>query len=94
MITQPTLDGLGAAAKCSSRRSSVRRVVKPLPEFPERFEGGGRRDLSVDLHRDGDLAVPQDLHGNTRMHIERCQQGGHRDAAIEAPVKVARLDRW
>jgi hypothetical protein len=26
------------------------------------------------LHRQGDLAVPQDLHGHTRVHVEGGQQ--------------------
>jgi hypothetical protein len=48
---------------------------EPLTEFRWRLAGRGRDDLGVDLHRDGDLAVPQDLHGDTRMDIECCQQG-------------------
>src|SRR5437879_10855136 len=35
-------------------------AVEPLAELPERGAGGGRGYLGVDLHRDGDLAVPQD----------------------------------
>ena len=71
------------------------------------LSGGGRGNLGVDLHRDGDLAVPQDAHGDTRMDVERGQQRGaglsgamdgdpgdtgSDDAAIEAPPEVARLD--
>jgi hypothetical protein len=43
---------------------------EPLTEFRQRFAGRGRDDLGVDLHRDGDLAVPQDLHGDTRVDIQ------------------------
>jgi hypothetical protein len=48
--------------------------VKPLSELLERLAGGSRGDLGVDLHRDGDLAMPQDLHREARMHVERSQQ--------------------
>ena len=36
--------------------------------------GGSRGYLGVDLHSDGDLAVPQDLHGHARVDIESRQQ--------------------
>jgi hypothetical protein len=41
-----------------------------LPNTYERLAGGRGRYLGVDLHGDGDLAVPQDLHGNTWMDFE------------------------
>src|SRR5215475_2790047 len=110
---KPVVNDLGAAAMCSSHRSGVmpvrhRSIIKPLSELPKRLTSGGWRDLGVDLHRDGDLAMPQDLHGNPRMHVERSQQGAaglpgavardpgnarHRNTAVEATVKVARLNR-
>ena len=68
----------------------------------------GRGHLGVDLHRDRDLAVPHVLHGHARMHIQGGQQRATRftgamqgdlghspfdDAAFEAAVEVARLNR-
>jgi hypothetical protein len=38
--------------------------------------GGNGGSFGVDLHRDGDLAVPQDAHGDSRMDVERGQQRG------------------
>ena len=49
-------------------------AAEPLAEFLQRVAGGSRGNLGADLHRDGDLAVPQDLHGYTRMYVQRCQQ--------------------
>jgi len=40
-----------------------------LAELLERVPGGSGGDLGVDLHRDRDLAVPQDLHSYTRVHV-------------------------
>lgn len=45
-------------------------AAQPLPELLERIAGCGRRYLGVDLHRDGDLGVPQNLHRNARMYVE------------------------
>ena len=45
-------------------------LFEQLAEFAERLAGGRGRYLGVDLHGDGDLAVPQDLHGNTWMDFE------------------------
>ena len=82
--------------------------VEPLAELLERLAGGGRGDLGVDLHRDGDLAVPQDLHREARVHVERGQQRaaclagpvhgdrgnlGGGDTPGEAAVEVPRLNR-
>lgn len=79
-----------------------------MSELAERFAGGGRGYLCLDLHRDGDLTVPQDLHGDARVYVRSCQQGpaglpgavdgnsrhlGGSDAPAEAAVDVARLDR-
>ena len=50
-------------------------AAQPLAELLERITGVGRGYLGVDLHRDGDLAVPQDLHRYARMHVESGQQG-------------------
>ena len=83
-------------------------AAQPLTELLERIASGGRGYLGVDRHRDGDLAVPQDLHRHARMHVERRQQGpaglpgavdgdpghsGFDDAAIEAAAEVSRLQR-
>jgi hypothetical protein len=58
----------------------LRSCAKPLSELLERSAGGGRRYLGVDLHRDGDLAVPQDLHRHARMHLKCRQQRPARPA--------------
>ena len=44
--------------------------AKPPAELPECAAGGSRGNLGVDLHRDGDLAVPKDLHGHPGMHVK------------------------
>jgi hypothetical protein len=60
---------------CSSKVQQRQRLrVQPPAELLERVAGGSRGDLGVDLHRDGDLAVPQDLHGHARVDIESHQQ--------------------
>ena len=56
-----------------------------MSELAERFAGGGRGYLCLDLHRDGDLTVPQDLHSVARVYVQSasvarvyvrsCQQG-------------------
>lgn len=66
------------------------------------------RGSGVDLHRDSDLAVPQDAHRDSRVDVERGQQRsaglagavngdpghpGGNDAAAEATAEVTRLDR-
>src|SRR5579862_8947121 len=81
-------------------------AAQPLPELLERVAGGGRGNLGIDLHRDSNLAVPEDLHRYARMHVEGGQQRtaclagavdrdprhlGLDDAAIEAAVEVSRL---
>ena len=55
---------------CSSKVQQRGSLAEPLPEFHEGVAGGGRGDLCVDLHRQGDLAVPQDLHRDARVHVE------------------------
>ena len=67
-----------------------------------------RGDLRVDLHRDRELGVPEDLHRDPGMHVQVDQQRGagapgvvHGDppdagrvaAAVPGAVEVARLDR-
>ncbi len=49
-------------------------AAKPLAKPLERVPGGGRGDLGVDLHRHGDLAVPQDLHGYTWVYVQGGKQ--------------------
>lgn len=86
-----------------SSKSSVR-IVQPLPELPKRFARNSRGRLGVDLHRDRDLAVPKDLHGHTRMYVQRRQQRAARlpravptdlgyfslnNAAVETAIEVA-----
>jgi hypothetical protein len=40
------------------------------PRRTERGAGSGRANLCIDLHCDGDLAVPQDPHGHTGMRVQ------------------------
>ena len=40
-----------------------------VAELAERFACRRGHDLGVNLHRDGDLAVPQDLHGHARVDV-------------------------
>jgi len=49
-------------------------IVKLATKSLEGLPGHFGRDLGVDLHRDADPAVPQDLHGDARMHVERGQK--------------------
>src|SRR5215471_19632716 len=100
---------LGAAPKCSSSVVQQQRsVAEPLSELLERCTGGGRGYLGVDLHRECDLAVPKDLHGDAGVNLKGGQQRsacpagavhcdlgnpGLCDATVEAAVEVARLDR-
>ena len=44
--------------------------AKPSCKLPERSAGRSRGYLGVDLHRDRDLAVPEDLHRHARMHLK------------------------
>jgi hypothetical protein len=44
-------------------------------ELLESVAGSGRGNLGADLHRDGDLAVSQDLHGYTRVHVQGGRKG-------------------
>ena len=53
---------------------SSARLAQPLPQFVQSFASSSRGNFGVDLHRDGDLAVSKDLHGHTRMHLQRRQQ--------------------
>jgi divalent metal cation (Fe/Co/Zn/Cd) transporter len=45
--------------------------IRAAPQPPERLAFAGIRCLAVNLHRDADLAVPQDLHCDPGLHIER-----------------------
>jgi hypothetical protein len=45
-----------------------------LSQAAQRVTGAGTGDLGVDLHRDGNLAVPQDLYSDARVCIERSEQ--------------------
>jgi len=45
-----------------------------LAELLERVPGGGGGDLGVDLHRDSNLAVSQDLHSYARVHVQGSKQ--------------------
>jgi hypothetical protein len=69
--------------------------------------GTSRGNLGADLHRDHDLAVPQDLLGHARMNVEGSQQRpaglpgavdgdprhlGLGEAAVEAAAEVPRLE--
>ena len=82
-------------------------AAQPLAELVERITGGGRGYLGVDLHRDGDLAVPTDLHRHARVHVQSSQQRpaglpgavhgdgrhlGGGNAPLETAVEVPRLD--
>jgi hypothetical protein len=49
-------------------------VAQGLAEPPERVLGGLVGHLSVDLHRDRELGMPQDAHRDTRVNIERGQE--------------------
>ena len=83
-------------------------LAEPLAEFHEGVAGGGRGDLGVDLNRQSNLAVPQNLHRDARVHVEGGKQrsaclpcavhgdlGDFRpgDTAVKAAAEVARLDR-
>jgi len=59
--------------------------VEPLPELPERVAGSSRGHFGVDLHRDGDLAGPQDLHGDPWVNVKGGQQ---RAAGLPVPCTV------
>ena len=93
-----------ATVSCAAAPS----CTEPLAQLLERVASGSGGHFGVDLHGDGDLAVPQDLHGHARMDVKRREQlaacpvramhrdgrdTGLNDAAVEAAVEVARLDR-
>jgi len=48
--------------------------VEALAEQFERVAGGLGWGLAVDVHGDSDLGVPQDLHGDPGVDIQRHQQ--------------------
>ena len=50
--------------------------------LPEPGAGGSRGYLGVDLHRDGALAVPQDLHGYAWVDVAGCRHGPARLPAL------------
>lgn len=81
-------------------------MVEPVAQPPERVPGYLVRNLSVDLHRERDPAVPKDGHRDARVNVERGQERAagttvERDAAdavasapeVEGPVDVAGFDR-
>jgi hypothetical protein len=45
-----------------------------VAELEERLACRRGHDFGVDLHRDGDLAVPQDLYGHARVNVQGGQQ--------------------
>ena len=75
--------GSWCSSKVQQRSLGIR--VEPLTELLKRLAGGRRGNLGIDLHRDGDLAVPQDLHREARVHVERGQQ---RTACLRVPCTV------
>ncbi len=91
------------AAKYSSSASPVQCAAKPL----EGVAGGRRGHHRVDLHGDGELRVPEDLHRHPRVHVQvRKERGagppgipdgdppdsGRVTAPVPEAVEVARLD--
>src|SRR5579862_7707341 len=70
----PILELAGFITRTTPKYSNAL-AAQPLPELLERIAGGRRGDLGVDHHRDGDLAMPQDLHRYARMYVESSQQG-------------------
>lgn len=69
----------------SGRESAAEGVAKTFECFPRRL----RRDLRVDLHRDGEPGVPENLHGDSRMDV---QVGQERGAGAAGVVDGDRLD--
>jgi hypothetical protein len=64
--------GRSTAAKyssCSPERFEL------VPEAVQGRPGEIGRDVGVDLHRHGDLAVSQDLHGDAGVDVQGGQQG-------------------
>jgi len=98
---EPASFGLATAANTSNGHASQSLSLRSA----SRVASDGA--FGVDLHRHGDLAVPQDAHGDSRMDVERGQQRGTGlagamdgdpgypggdDATVEAAAEVARLD--
>jgi hypothetical protein len=92
----------------SSKRQQRPSRDQLLAQLAKRFAGGLGRCLCIDLHRDGNLAMPQDAHRHTGMDVEGSQQRGaglpsavhgdpgnpgRDDTAVEAAVEVLRIDR-
>jgi hypothetical protein len=63
----------------AARRRGTQGIAEPLEHGECRLVG----HHGVDLHRDGDLAVSQDLHGHTRVHVEGQAEGQARNARSE-----------
>src|SRR5262249_22131617 len=57
-----------------SNEVQQRSAVKALAQLLERRPRGLGRNLCVDLRRDRELGVTQDLHGDSRVHVEIGQQ--------------------
>ena len=53
----------------ASAATALMSVSSSLSEFAERLTGSRREYFSVNLYRDRDSAVPEDLHRNARMHV-------------------------
>jgi hypothetical protein len=60
------------------QRLRIELLTQPL----QRFQGVGVGDLRIDLHRDVDLRVPQDAHGDPGMDVQRGEQGGARVSSV------------
>jgi hypothetical protein len=65
-----------------------------VAELAQRFVCRRGHESGLDLHRDGELAVPQDVHGHARVDVEGGQRGPHdlrRSLAVDAlrPTRAA-----
>ena len=72
------------------QQSRQKSVTQPLAKLAERVAGRGRRHLGIDLHRDRNLAVPQDLHGHAGMHVQGGQQraGDDDSTSLDNPLTI------
>lgn len=86
----------------------VARLAEFVAESLECLARGHRRGFGVDLHRDGNAAVPENLHRYSRVYVEcgeqrpaRLARAVHGDPAhsrlgnpvVETAVEIPRLDR-
>ena len=60
--------------------------------LPEPGAGGSRGCLGVDLHRDGALAVPQDLHGHAWVDVAAASMDPHWPIAGDLGEDVGVID--